>query len=170
MLQRIVRRLVRFLRLEPAVYKEIATDAPATAEAALVAVAASLLAGLGAISLFGGWLSQALTRVLLGVAVNWLLWSLLTGLLVSLLYQRAVPFIHYARVLGYASAPFALGVLAAFGCIGDLFNLVGWALALFYGFYAVREVAEVKSEGALVSVVGSSLAVLVVNVVVRLLL
>jgi hypothetical protein len=40
MFDRILRRLVRFLRLEAAAYHEIAADPAANAEAALVAVAA----------------------------------------------------------------------------------------------------------------------------------
>lgn len=170
MLQRTVRRLTRFLRLDVTAFQEIASDPGALAEAALVAVVASLLAGLGGYSPVGGSLASFGARLVTGVAVNWLLWAYVTRVAASLIYGGETTFPSLARVLGYALAPLALGMLSIFGCLGDLFGLVGWALTVVYGFFATREITGLGTEHSLVTIAISSIVVLIVDVLVAVLI
>lgn len=164
MLDRIARRLSRFLRLDHRMYQEIAGDERATAEAALIALAAAVLAGFAGFSLFRGLPTAFLIRLATGVLVNWLLWSVVVRVVASVAYQSATPWAPVARVLGYAMAPLALGL---FGAIP---GFLAWALSLFYGFHAVREVMGLRTEAAVVTVGVGSLVVLLINVAVQVLL
>jgi hypothetical protein len=164
MLDRIARRLPRFLRLDHRVYQEIAGDERATAEAALIALAAAVLAGLAGFSLFRGLRTEFLVRLATGVLVNWLLWSLVARVVGAAAYHSVASWAAVARVLGYAVAPLALGL---FGAIP---GLLAWALSLFYGFHAVREVMGLRTEAAAVTIGASSLIVLLINVAVQVLL
>lgn len=144
-LQHLGQRLARFIRLEPAVCHEIAADPQAIREAALIVLLASLLDGIGR----GG----VLLGVATGILVNWLLWTCITQLAASRLYGSEVTFVRLARVMGYATAPLALGFLSIFGCLGVIWGLAGWLLSLFYGFRALREITNLSTESSLVSII-----------------
>ena len=165
MLERIARRLPLFLRLDHGVFQEIAADDRATLEAAFIALVAAALSGLG------GLLSRGPLDFLLwlaaGVLVNWLVWAFVARVVGAVAYQSVTRWAPVARVLGYAVAPLALGF---FGILGIGLRLVAWALSLFYGFHAAREVMGLRTEAAAVTVGASSLVVLLINVAVQMLL
>ncbi|NLD74283.1 MAG: hypothetical protein GX649_16390 [Chloroflexi bacterium] len=165
MLERITRRLPRFLRLDHRVYHEIADDDRATLEAALIALLAAALSGVGGLLTRGPL--EFLTWLVAGVLVNWLLWSFVARVVGAVAYHSVAPWAQVARVLGYAVAPLALGL---FGFLGFGLRLVAWALSLYYGFFAVREVMGLRTEAAVVTIATSSLAVLAINAAVQLLL
>ncbi len=168
MLDSLIGRLVRLARLDMAVFKEISEEPQATREAAIIAFLASLMAALGGFALLGNSAGGLLVRLATGLFVNWLLWSVLAKFAAGLLYQRDVPLIGMIRAFGYAMAPIALGILGIFGCLGDLISLVGWALAAFLGFHAVRETADLSTEGSVVTIVLSAGLVLIIDVLLRL--
>jgi len=170
MLDRMLKRLVRLGRLEFTVFKEVGVDPQATREAAIIAVVASLMAALGGFALFAGSVTGLLSGIATGVVINWLLWSALAKLIAGLLYQHDVSFVSMARAFGYAMAPISLGILGIFGCLGDLASLVGWALSAFLGFHAVRENADLSTEGSVVTVALSAGVVLVIDALLRMVL
>ncbi len=164
MLQSVSSRLVRVLRLDHTVFREIAADEQATSQAALVALLAA------ALSAFGGSPGEFLARLAVGFLVSWLLWATITRFLGSVLYQSATSVAPLARVLGYAVAPMALGVFGALDCLGFWPHLLGWALPVFYGFHAVRDVMDLRTEAAAVTVGVGALIVLAIRIAVQALL
>ena len=170
MLERIARRLHRFVRLDHTVYKEIAADDRATREAAAVALAAATLSALGGFTLFRGSPTEFLVRLASGFLLNWLLWSGVTQFLGRVVYHSGAPLARVMRVLGYAVAPMALGLLGFIDCLGIGLRLAGWALSLFYGFHAVREVMDLRTEAAVLTVTIGAFMVLALNVAAQLLL
>jgi hypothetical protein len=54
--------------------------------------------------------------------------------------------------LGYASAPYLLGLLSFIPCVGPLFPAIGWVLALVAGVLAVREAMDFDTSNAIVTV------------------
>jgi hypothetical protein len=152
MLDRIIQRIVRIIRLDTAVYREIQHDPRALGEAALVVAVASLLAalgaGLGAPRFLGGFAVEFLA----GVLLYWLLWSAITMLVGTRAFGSHATFAEVARPLGYANGSRALGILSIVGCIfGPLVGLAAWVLSLVIGVIAVREAMELTTERAIVT-------------------
>ncbi|NLD42159.1 MAG: hypothetical protein GX657_01565 [Chloroflexi bacterium] len=172
MFDRIARRLYRFVRLDPSVYREIAADGRATREAALIALVVSLTIALGGLMpLLRGQPTQFVLRLATSLLLGWLLWSGAAKVLGTVLYQSASPLLPVARVLGYAMAPQVLAVFGFLDCLGLGLRAVGWVLSIFFGFHAVREVMGLRSESAVVTITASTLIVVgVYMVVVRLVL
>lgn len=140
-------RVLRAIRREPGVFSEIGSEEKATGEAIVVAIAASLLGGLGAVwpggARFGigSWLSGGIVGGLIGLAVG-------TGIyfLIGRLFKSQGTYIGLFRAAGFAWAPQALGIIPVLGTI------VGgvWSILLF--IRAVRETQSV-SDGTATAVV-----------------
>ena len=165
MIDEILARLGRMLRFDHTVYPEIANDGEATAQAIVVVLVTALLSGLGA-GISGRSIGAFLFTILLRVPLGWLLWSGLVYLIGTRLFAGQATFWHVARVLGYASAPLALGVLSAFTCLGPLFGLAGALLALLLGFFATRETLGLATEKALLTILISWVLSLLLGVLV----
>lgn len=166
MLERIVQRFLRIVRLDATVYREIQHDPRATAEAATVVAVASLLAalgaGLGAPRFVGGFLVEFLA----GILLYWLLWSWVTMMVGTRVFGSHASHLEVARPLGYANGARALGLLSVLGCVFGPVGLAAWALSLVIGVIAVREAMELSTERAIVT----AAAGWVVVVIARLLL
>jgi hypothetical protein len=170
MFDRIIARILRVVRLDASVYQEIRDDPQATREAAIVVVGAALLSALGSLSITRDLFARMGTQFLLGVLVQWLLWSVVAFLVGTAIYHSSARFVSVLRVLGYATAPLAVGILSIFGCLGALFALLAWAFSLYLGFYAVREAMGLRTEAAMVTIASASVAVLVIGVLARFLM
>jgi hypothetical protein len=170
-----VDRIVRAIRLDWTVFREIAEDQNATSQAAIIVIVVSFLAALGGA---GGML---LARVgagsaILGFFVNWLVngiligwigWAILTYFVGTLLFKGKTDVPEMLRVLGYASAPRLLGLLSFIPCVGWLFSLAGWILSLIAGIIAIREAMEFETGHAIITVVLSWLIAFVIALVIN---
>jgi len=163
--ERLKHRLLRYITLDRPIFREISSDPRALNEAAAIALTASLLGALGGLSVADRPLAAFAARLVTGAAIHWLLWAFVARLGGGLLYGSSATFGELARVMGYAAAPLALRVLALFACLRIPAMLLAWGLSAFYGFHALREVAGLKTESAVVTVGISSLLVLLVDVV-----
>ncbi len=118
----ILNRAIRVAKLDLPVYREIARDANATKEAAVMVAVVALASGIGA-------LSDSFGRVVLAVVVafiGWVIFAAMTyffGKNIFGLPTTQVDVESLLRTQGYAQAP---GVLAFFGFI----PILGWAVAL----------------------------------------
>jgi uncharacterized membrane protein len=70
------------------------------------------------------------------------------------------------RVLGYATAPRLLGLLGFIPCIGWIFPIAGWILALIAGVIAIREAMDFDTGNAIITVVISWAAAFVVTMII----
>ena len=141
----LIQRLRRLAMLDTGVFEEVRADTGATIPALVVAAAATLLSGLG------GWLwwvfrdiggigdvpgsgKILLQSLILGSILSVLLWGVWVALVYVLLTQvfRARADVNeLVRVMGFAAAPLALGVLIFIPGLDYGLGLA--ALALFFG-------------------------------------
>ena len=112
-------RLRRLATLDTTVFDEIRTDTTATIPALVVAVVATLLAGLG------GWLWWAVAGIpdkgkmfvqslIFGSILSllfWFIWIAITYVLLTQMFRARADLNELIRVMGFATAPLALGVL-----------------------------------------------------------
>lgn len=155
MFDRIIQRVIRIVKFDAAVYNEIEADESATQEAWVIVIVTSLLAALGAgiaaSALQTGFFGQFIVALISGI-VGWLLWSAITWLIGTRLFQGQATYWELARTLGYASAPRILGVLAFIACLGPIAGIVGAVLSLIAGFFAVREALDLTTEKAILTI------------------
>ncbi len=139
-------RVLRAVKLDPAIYREVAKDDSKTTEAMLVVFLANLVGGLGAIFgparfRFVGWIVGAVVAATIGLAIGaGILW------LIGKLFGGKAEFMEMFRPLGYATAPTALGIIPVLG------TFVGSIWSIVCAVIAVRESEEI-STGAAVAIV-----------------
>jgi len=169
MLNQIIQRIIRIVKFDVPVYNEIEKDENATQEAWLIVIVTSLLAAIGAgvaatmipeagRGFFGSFVMQFIAGI-----IGWLLWSLVTWLIGTRLFQGQATYWELARTLGYASSPKILGILAIVPCLGAIAGIVGAVLSLIAGFFAVREALDLTTEKAIFTILIGWAVVFVVS-------
>ena len=162
MLQRIIARMLRVVKLDHTVWGEIEADETANTEAVAIVVVAYLLSALGAALapwLGGSVLARFFVTLILGVGLLWLLWAYVTMLVGTRLFGGETTFAEMARTLGYANAPRVLGILSAITCLGAIIGFVAWILSLVAGFFAVRESLDLPTDKSIITMVISGVPV-----------
>lgn len=146
--------------LDRGTYEGIEHDRTATVQAAIVVVASSLAAGIGA---SGGHRPQL--AVLLAVAglalVTWLAWALLI-LQIGGRYlperQTRVDFGELVRTIGFAASPGLVQVFALMPNIAAPVFIVSWLWMLAAMTVAVRQALDFRSIGRALAVCGAAFA------------
>jgi hypothetical protein len=138
----IIERVRRAVTLSPGVYQEIGNDPQGTTQAIIVAAAAALIGGLGALfgGRFGGWILSAIYAVV-GLAIGTAILFLL-----SRMFKGQGTYVQLFRGLGFATAPQALGVIPVIG------GIVGGIWSLILAIRAVKE-TQLVTDGAAVAIV-----------------
>jgi len=167
MVNQIVSRLVRVIKLDKTVFSEIEHDEAANTEAAIVVIAAAFLAAVGT-GISSGSVVAFLVRLIIGPLVGWLLWSWVTMFVGTRFFGGEADFWEMARTLGYANAPSALGLFAFIPCAGLLVGLEAWGLSLIVGYFAVQEALDLPTDKTILTIVIGWVIVFVVNLVVGL--
>jgi hypothetical protein len=171
----VIDRIVRAIRLDWTVFREIAQDREATKEAAIIVLVVTFLAALGGT---GGLLMAQVDAgtAILGFFVNWFVngiligwigWAILTYFVGAVLFKGQTDVQEMMRVLGYASAPRLLGLLGFIPCVGWLFVIAGWVLSLIAGIIAIREAMEFDTGNAIITVVISWIAAFVIALIIN---
>jgi hypothetical protein len=148
----VVDRIVRAIRLDWTVFREIAEDENAMKEAAIIVVVVSFLAAIGGGIGTGNFILSFLIGWMVAILVGWIGWAVLTYFVGTLLFKGKSGIPEMMRVLGYASAPKLLGLFGFIPCIGWLMGPVGWVLSLVAGIIAVREAMDFDTVKAIVTV------------------
>jgi hypothetical protein len=167
-------RIMRAIRLDWTVFREIAEDQNAMTEAAIIVVVVTLLSGLGTFlgaligkasfgTAFLGFLS---TWLISGILLGWILWAVLTYFVGTMLFQGKTDIPEMMRVLGYANAPNLLGVFGFIPCVGTIIAFIGAILALIAGVIAVREAMEFDTTKAIITVVISWVIAFVISLII----
>lgn len=163
----LIQRLKRLATLDTSVFDEVRTDTNATIPALAVAVVSTLLFGLG------GWLWWVivgpdvegsdifLKSFIIGSILSVILWAVWLGVTYVILTQvfRARADINeLVRVMGFAAAPLALGLLLFIPMLD--FGIGLTAIALFFGatLIAVQTATDAPAGRTLVAV-GAGFAV-----------
>lgn len=164
-INRIIARFLRMIKFDNTVYKEIEEDEDSNIDALLIVIVAALLSAIGgavaARAGFGGFILQFIGNVL----VRWLLWTAVIWFVGTRLFGGQATFIEMARLMGYATAPMALGLLNLIPCVGLLIAIVTFALSLYIGFLAVREGLDLPTDKTIFTILISAVAVIIIYVV-----
>ena len=157
--------LGRIARLDYTVFDELRSDRSATPIAIFIVLVAGVIAGLGTF----GWALQHddfggvnVTEVLLKAAVIgsivqtgvWFAWVYITYMLAALVFGSVVNFSELMRVMGFAFAPVALGLLIAIAPLAVPFGLLAFGITLMLTTAAVERAAEIEPRQAMLSTLG----------------
>ena len=157
--------LGRIARLDYTVFDELRSDRSATPIAIFIVLVAGVIAGLGTF----GWALQHddfggvnVMEVLLKAAVIgsivqtgvWFAWVYITYMLAALVFGSVVNFSELMRVMGFAFAPVALGLLIAIAPLAVPFGLLAFGITLMLTTAAVERAAEIEPRQAMLSTLG----------------
>jgi hypothetical protein len=148
-------RLLRVLRFDASVYKEIAADASAMPQAGIIVTVAAVLAALGQYLPRG--IVAIIVAAVLAIIGFFIYVAIATG--VAKVFGGKTGFNEMGRTLGYAYAWYALGILALIPFGGGLLVWIGSIVAWIAGTIALRESAEFETWKAFVTVVVAGLVV-----------
>lgn len=163
-------RILRAIRLDSTVYREIAEDQNAMSEAAIIVVIVAVLSAFGRAIGSGNFFLTLIVTLLTAILVGWLLWAVLTYFVGTALFKGKSDIPEMMRVLGYANAPNLLGVFGFIPCVGWIIALLGLILAFIAGFMAVREAMEFDTGSAIVTVLISWVISVIINLGIDLLI
>jgi hypothetical protein len=168
----VIDRILRIVKLDFSVFKEIEADPNATGQAVIIVVLASFLSALGT------WLRADAPRAFVAVflssfisgVVGWVVWAIVTHYMGKALYQSGGTLEGMLRVLGYATAPRFLGIFEIIPCFGALAGLAGLILSLIAGIMAISEGLDVSTGQAVIVAVIGWIALFIVTAIIGLIL
>ena len=137
-----IKNFVSALLLDTAFYTDVSEDRSLMGQAVVVVGVANLFAGIGAAFATE---SAVLAGALLGVAtgyIGWLVWSGVAFLIGVRVFGGDSDYPEMLRVIGFAYAPLAIGIVPWLG-------FVGAAWALFAAVIAIRASMEFSTKRAI---------------------
>ena len=122
--------MIRAAKLDVDFYNTVEHDDSYTSQAFGVVVLTSILVGIG------NWLTvrRDFIGTIIGGIIGWVIWAAITYFIGTRVFRGTADYGEMLRVLGFASAPRALGVIPFF-----LFGFVGAVWALIASIVAIRE-------------------------------
>jgi hypothetical protein len=159
-----VNRIVRIIKLDFPVFKEIEDDPNATTEAAIIVVVAAFLSAIG--SAFGAARPVvSFFSTLLSSVVGWVVWSYVSHYVGQAMFKGKGTPMQMLRVVGYANAPQLLGILNIIPCIGWIGGLAGAILSLIASIMAIREALDLETGQAIIVALVGWVALAIVGLV-----
>ena len=145
------KRIERVVKLDKTVFKEIRDDKNALGQALVVLLVA---AKLGSIWSIISTLGVFLVIIVIAAPIGWVIW---TGILhiIAKLFGGKATYTGYLKVMGYAEAPMALGVIPIVG------SMVGGLWSLVLAVYATKDAQEI-SMGKAIAVIMIPVAIVVI--------
>jgi hypothetical protein len=127
-----IENAIRAARLDTDFYNTVENDPSYTQQAALLVVIVGALSGLGAAFVNDGFIGPLIGGVV-GALIGWVVWSFVADLIGRSVFDGESDFGQMLRVLGYAQAPLALGIIPYVGFIGFIWALVASVVAIREG-------------------------------------
>lgn len=158
-------RIMRVIRLDWTVFREIAADPKALSEAAIIVAVSSFLSAIGSAAWSGSFFVNFSAHWIDAILISWLAWAVITYFVGTRLFGGKTDIPEMLRVLGYASAPNALGFFGVIPLLGWTGVVVGAILALIAGVLAVREAMEFDTGKAIVTAIIGWVIALVIRLV-----
>lgn len=161
-LDRIANRAKDVITFKTSTYHEIVRDPSATTEAAIVVATVAIASGLGQIfagpgALIGGVLSMLIGWVV-GAAVIYFVGTRITGEPTTVSSVERV-----MRIVGYASAPFALSIFSGLWLIGWIFGTAVFIWILATMILAIRASMNMTLGRAIITGVIAWIATLIAS-------
>jgi hypothetical protein len=143
-------RVMGVFRLDVSTFEAIEHDRNATGQAAAVVAIVALLGAIGSgignniagRSFVGGFLST-----LIWTFIGWVLWSVVSYIIGTSLFNGQASVDEMLRVIGFAYAPQVLNIIP---CVGWL---IGGIWSLIAGFIAVRQGLDLDNTKAFLTIV-----------------
>lgn len=163
-------RMMRAIRLDRTLYRQVADNPQFTSEATLIAIIVSAIAALSA--LFGTQPSVLLFLAQLGngLLFGWILWAVVSFFVGSTFFQGRSSVPEMMRTLAYAGVPRLLGVFSFIPCVGWILALAGWLLSIIAGVIAIREAMEFDTTKAVITAFIGFLLFLIASAILGLIL
>jgi hypothetical protein len=143
-------RIVGVFKLSAHTFEEIENDRNATGQAALVVAIVAVLVGLGAGFTTGIGTTEfffTFISILIWAFIGWIVWSAITLFIGTRLLAGHADMGEMLRVIGFANAPLALGIIPF---IGGLIGVLWTAAAVFV---AIRQGLDFTGARALLTMV-----------------
>lgn len=149
-------RIVRAIRLDPTLYREVADDERYMNEGLMIVIGVALLsaigASIGAAMGDGRPIVTFIVQIANTLVFGWLLWAVVAYFVGTALGGKS-SVAEMARTLAYANAPGLLGVFVFIPCVGWLLVLAAFVLTIAAGVIAIRESMEFDTTKAVVTAV-----------------
>ena len=154
------RNVVRAMLLDVDFYNEAEQDRALLWSASAVVVVANLLNGIGsAVATDSNILLGALVGAMAGV-LGWLIWSTIALVIGTRVFEGTSDYGEMLRVIGFANAPLAIGVIPWLGFVGAAWTLVASVIG-------IREGMDFDTKRAIGTMVGGWLSWLILTVAVQ---
>ena len=155
----IVDRMRGAAMFDVATYEEVEADTSATGQAAIVVVLAAVAAAIGnafrgGLGIFGG---------LVASLIGWLIWSGITYMVGTRVFNGTATWGELLRTLGFAQAPGVLMVLAIVPVLGQLARFGIWLWMLGTGIVAIRQALDVDTGKAVMTALVGWVAMVIVS-------
>jgi hypothetical protein len=128
-----IENAIRAARLDLDFYNTVEADESFNGQAALLVLIVSALSGIGVGLTPGTPFFRSIIITTIGGLIAWVLWAALTAWIGRSVFGGTTNFGEMLRVLGYAQAPRAIGVLPFIGWIGFVWALVASVVAIREG-------------------------------------
>ncbi len=143
----LIERMLGAARLDIDTYEEVEHDTTATSQAATVVAIVAVAAAIGG----SGSGSGGLIAGLIGAFAGWLIWSGVTYLIGTALFEGKATWGELLRTLGFAQSPGVLYVLGIVPLLGGLVRLAVWIWLLVAGIIAIRQALDVDTRKAILT-------------------
>ena len=155
----IVDRMRGAAMFDVATYEEVEADTAATGQAAIVVL-------LAAVGMAAGNLWRGGPGILVGLVsglLNWMLWSGVTYLIGTRVFNGTATWGELLRTLGFAQAPGILFALAIIPGLGLITRLIVGCWLLGTGIVAIRQALDVDTGKAIMVAICGWLSVIVAS-------
>lgn len=143
----LIERMLGAARLDIDTYEEVEHDTTATSQAATVVAIVAVAAAIGE----SGSGSGGLIAGLIGAFAGWLIWSGVTYLIGTRLFEGKATWGELLRTLGFAQSPGVLYVLGIVPLLGGLVRFAVWIWLLVAGIIAIRQALDVDTRKAILT-------------------
>jgi hypothetical protein len=141
-----IRNVMRVILLDVDFFREAATDSSLNRQAAAVVVVASGMAGVGSAIAENVPVVASIPVGIIAGVIGWLVWSGVSFVIGTRVFGGDSDFPEMLRVIGFAFAPLAFGVVPYLG-----FPAAAWMLLA--SVIAVREGLDIPTPKALITMV-----------------
>ena len=143
----LIERMLGAARLDIDTYEEVEHDTTATSQAATVVAIVAVAAAIGSVRSGSGGLIAGL----IGAFAGWLIWSGVTYLIGTALFEGKATWGELLRTLGFAQSPGVLYVLGIVPFLGGLVRFAVWIWLLVAGIIAIRQALDVDTGKAILT-------------------
>jgi hypothetical protein len=169
---RIIDGIIRAVKLDKAFYATVEQDVSYQQDALTIVVAVSVISAVG--QFLGAIIAQRTILAALGTLIWQAIWGVVAFYLLTYIVQYVGTRLfkgqadvgEVQRCLGFAYAPRLLGVFGIIPCVGWIAALAGWIWSMVTSYVAVKEALDQDDTNAILTIVVSFVAVIVVGVIV----